>query len=86
MDGKFKVPRRLNKGAWQGMIRRKLDEKFRYETRVEFVYITPDLKCLVTVAKPVPHDNPYHRIEFSTEEHTMEFQIVPMKCNEVMEG
>jgi len=86
MEGKFIVPRRLCKGVWQGMIRRKLDEKFRYDERVKSVYITEDLKCLVTIAKPVPHDNPYHRIEFETKERSLEFEIVPRKCAEVMEG
>jgi len=86
MEGKFIVPRRLCKGVWQGMIRRKLDEKFRYDERVKSVYITPELKCLVVTAKPKLHDNPYHRMEFETEEHRMEYEVVPERCREVMEG
>jgi hypothetical protein len=86
MKGKFIVPKRLSKGIWQGMIRRKLDEKFRYDERVKNVYITEDLKCLVTTARPIMHDNPYHRIEFETQERNLEFEIEPRKCYEVMEG
>jgi hypothetical protein len=87
MDGKFRVPKRFSKGAWQWMIRRKLDEKFRYEERVKSVFITENLKCLVVTAKPVLHENPnYHRLEFQTEEHRMEYDVVPEKCWEVTEG
>jgi hypothetical protein len=88
MEGKLIVPRRWSKGRWQSEIRLLLDkkEKYRYNTRVESVYVTEDLKCLVTTAKPIPHDNPYHRIEFQTEEHQVEYEVVPMKCNAVMEG
>ena len=86
MEGKLIVPRRWSKGAWQAMIRLKLDQKYRYEERVKSVYITEDLRCLVTTAKPIPHDNPYHRIEFETQERSLEFEIVPRKCYEVMEG
>jgi len=86
MEGRFRVPKRLSKGTWQGMIRKILDEKFRYDERVKSVYITPDLKCLVVTAKPILHENPYHRIEFSTQEHRMEYDVVPERCREVMEG
>jgi len=86
MEGKLIVPRRWHKGAWQSAIRNKLDEKFRYETRVKSVYITPEMKCIVTTEKPIMHDNPYHRMEFESETHQLEYEVVPRKCSEVMEG
>ena len=85
MTGKFVVPRRWQKGAWQSAIRTKLDEKFRYDERVKSVFIT-NMKCYVTTAKPIIHDNPDGRIEFETVEHHLEFQVIPRKCSEVMEG
>ncbi len=86
MPDRFFVPKRWHKGAWQSGIRTKLEQKYPDE-RVRFVYITPEKKCLATLEKPtIIHDNPYHRIEFETETHQLEFQVVPRKCAEVMEG
>jgi hypothetical protein len=82
---KFLVPRRWQKGAWQSAIRTELDKKYPHET-VKTVYVTPDLKCYATIAKPIMHDNPYGRIEFATKELHLEFQVVPRKCSQVMEG
>jgi len=82
---RFIVPRRWHRGAWKSQIRLKLEGKFPDET-IEFVHITSQNKCLVTTAKLVPHENPYHRIEFQTEEHHHEYEVVPRKCAEVMEG
>jgi hypothetical protein len=85
-DGIFKVPRKWNKGSWQSAIRARLDEKFRDE-QVKSCYITESLKCLVTLEKPtIIHQNPYNRIEFETEHHHLEYQVVPKNVFAVMEG
>lgn len=81
---KFIVPKRWQKAAWRSQIRLKLEKKFPDE-QVEFVYITSQMKCLVTTAKLIPHEN-HNRIEFETEEHHHEYDVVPRKCAEVMEG
>lgn len=84
---RFIVPRRWQKGAWQSSIRTELDKQYRYEKRVKSVCVTQSLKCYVTIAKPIMHDNPNHRIEFETQESFLEFDLVPRKCNAVkMEG
>ena len=82
---RFIVPKKWQKGTIKSQIRLKLESKFPDE-RVEFVYITSQLKCLVTTAKLVPHENPYNRIEFESQEHHHEYDVVPRKCSEVMEG
>ena len=85
-DGIFKVPRQWAKGTWQSAIRTRLDEKFRDE-QVKSCYITENLKCLVTLEKPTHlHPNIYNRIEFQTEEHHLEYQVVPRNVYAVMEG
>jgi hypothetical protein len=83
---RFIVPRRWNKSAWRSAIRLKLDEKLKPEETVKSVYITESMKCIVTTETPIMHDNPYGRIEFQHETHSLEFQVVPRKCSEVMEG
>lgn len=83
---KFIVPRRWNKSAWKSAIRLKLDEKLKPEETVKSVYITENMKCIVTTETPIMHENPYGRIEFQPETHSLEFEIVPRKCYEVMEG
>ncbi len=82
---RFIVPRRWQKGAWKSQIRLKLESKFPDE-QIEFVHITENMKCLVTTAKLVAHENPYWRLEFQPEEHFHEYEVVPRKCAEVMEG
>ena len=89
MEGRFRVPKRWSKGRWQCEIRLLLDkkDKFRHDERIKSVFITSNLKCLVVTAKPVLRENSYHhRLEFSTEEHRMEYEVVPERCREVMEG
>ena len=81
---RFIVPRRWHRGAWKSQIRLKLERKFPEET-VKTVLITENMKCLVTTAKLVPHEN-HNRIEFQTVEHHHEYEVVPRKCAEVMEG
>jgi len=82
MEGRFIVPKRWQKGAWKSGIRTELDKKFPAE-RIESVFITSELKCLATTATLKSHDNPYNRIEFESEEHHHEYDIVPKKCNAV---
>lgn len=84
MTDRFIVPKRLQKAAWRTQIRLKLEKKFPDE-QVGFVYITSELKCLVTTAKLIAHEN-HNRIEFETLEHHHEYDVVPRKCSEVMEG
>jgi hypothetical protein len=82
---RFIVPRRWQRGAWKSGIRTELDKKFPNET-VKSVIITDNMKCYVTTEKSIMHDNPYHRIEFQAVEHHFEFEVVPRKCAQVMEG
>ena len=83
---RFIVPRRWHRGAWKSGIRTELDKKYPHE-QVKTVYVTSNLKCYATLAKPIMHPNPYDRIEFETQENFLEFEIVPRKCNAVkMEG
>lgn len=81
---RFIVPRRWQKGAWQSGIRTELEKKYPHEL-VKTVYVTRELKCYATIAKLIPHEN-HNRIEFETLEHHHEYDVIPRKCAEVMEG
>ena len=86
MSNKLIVPKRLSKGSWQTLIRLRLDSKFPDE-HVKTCYITENLKCIVTLEKPtIIHPNIYNRIEFETQEHHLEYQVVPKNVYAVSEG
>ena len=89
-ESKLKIPRYdlMHPVVLKSKIRRHFEEKLNEHEEFDATLDIHILgqKCYVTVGKPKLHDNPFHRLEFETEEHNYCYRLVRGMGNQVVEA
>lgn len=79
------VPKTKRRGELATKIRHYFEERFPNSEKVENVVLVNE-RVYVKIGWPTLHENPYHRIEYETQQHNLSYDLVVGVGNMVMEG